>query len=451
MNSPKEYQLTHFFNQITAKFQNWESQTLSQLGTKDLSMKEMNVLEAVSQKAAQGRNTMTEVAESLSIRISSLTTAASALVRKGYLQRESAADDRRIIRLCLTQKGEEANKLHNNLQQQMIQKVSEMLDERQMDALLHSLGNIDEFFRGKPNLELSTDPMPSGISPTQKGTATMSIQFLTDSTADILPQEGAERNIAVVPLLVNFPDACYHDGVDIGHTEFYEKLVAAENLPTTSQPTPQEFLPAFEAAKESGTELICVMLSGGLSGTYQSACIAKEICDYDGIYVVDSQSAVNGMRLLIDLGCVLRDEGKSAPEIVAALEEARGRVRLLALADTLTYLHKGGRVSSAVNIAGALMRVKPLFSMTDGKLALAGKGMGVKDGIAKMVATLDGKEMDSRLPLYVGYTRDEALSQKLIAQLSEKYPDKQIQNNSVGAVIGTHIGPGATVVTYLEV
>lgn len=444
MNSPKEYQLTHFLSQITTKFQNWESQTLSQLGTKDLSMKEMNVLEAVSQKAAQGRNTMTEVAESLSIRISSLTTAASALVRKGYLQRESAADDRRIIRLCLTPKGEEANQLHNSLQQQMIQKISEKLDQSQMDALLHSLGNIDEFFRGKPALDLDA---PSTV----KGTKPMSIQFLTDSTADILPQEGAERNIAVVPLLVNFPDACYHDGVDIGHTEFYEKLVAAETLPTTSQPTPQEFLPAFEAAKEAGTELICVMLSGGLSGTYQSACIAKELCDYEGIYVVDSQSAVNGMRLLIDLGCVLRDEGKSAPEIVATLEEARGRVRLLALADTLTYLHKGGRVSSAVSIAGALMRVKPLFALNDGKLELAGKGMGVKDGIAKMVATLEGKSMDARLPLYVGYTRDEALSQKLIAQLGEKYPDKNIQNNSVGAVIGTHIGPSATVVTYLEV
>ncbi len=447
MDSCRDSELTKFFAQITAKFQNWEAQTFSQMGTKDLSIKELNVLETVSAKTAQGRNTMTEVAAELSIRISSLTTAATALVRKGYLQREQVAEDRRIIRLRLTPKGEAANKLHSALQAQMTHRVSELLDEHQMDSLLNSLNHIDTLFKGRPNL---TANFTQNSTSAQKGTPNMSIQFLTDSTADILPQEGASRNIGVVPLLVNFADVSYRDGEDIDHATFYEKLVAAEGLPTTSQPTPQEFLPAFEAAKEAGTQLICVMLSGNLSGTYQSACIAKEICDYDGIYVVDSRSAVCGIRLLIDLGIQLRDQGLTAPQIVAELEEARTKVRLVALADTLTYLHKGGRVSSAVNIAGALMRVKPVFAMVDGKLDLFAKGMGVKDGVTKIVKSMEGKTIDSRLPLYVGYTRDEALSQKLIGQLQEVYPQNPIENHSVGAVIGTHIGPSATVVAYLE-
>lgn len=279
----------------------------------------------------------------------------------------------------------------------------------------------------------------------------MSIRILTDSTSDILPQEAQERGMMVVPLRVTFGEESFQDNVDITHKEFYEKLAGVENLPTTSQPTPEDFLAHFEQVKEQGDTLICILLSGALSGTVQSAQIAKEICGYKEIYVVDSKQAVIGMRTLVDLACVLIEEGKSAQEIVAELESARDRVRLYAMVDTLEYLHKGGRLSSSVAVVGTLLKVKPIITLKDGALEVVGKGMGTKDGLKKMMG-LVGEELhsDPRLPVYFGYTYGDGPCGQFREQASEKYGLTNTQTHSVGAVIGAHVGPGATVITYLE-
>ena len=279
----------------------------------------------------------------------------------------------------------------------------------------------------------------------------MAIRILTDSTSDILPQEAQERGFMLVPLRVNFPDQGYRDNVDITHAEFYEKLAASDKLPTTSQPTPEDFLSCFEQAKEQGDTLICILLSGGLSGTVQSAQIAKELCDYENIYVVDSRQATAGIRVLVDLACQLIQEGKSAQEIVAELEQARERVRLYIMVDTLEYLHKGGRLSGAVNVVGTMLKVKPLIALKDGVLDMVGKGMGTKDAM-KGILKLMGEQLnaDPRLPVYFVYAGKESNCVQLRAQAEEKYGLTATESHSVGAVLGTHVGPGAAAVAYLE-
>ena len=277
------------------------------------------------------------------------------------------------------------------------------------------------------------------------------IRILTDSTSDILPQEAGQRGITVVPLRVNFGQESVRDNVDITHQEFYERLAAAQELPTTSQPTPEDFLPHFEKAREDGDTVICIMLAGSLSGTVQSALIAKDICGYENIYVVDSTQTVIGLRALVDLAMLLAQQGKSAAEIVSELEQARARVRLYAMVDTLEYLHKGGRLSAAVKVVGTLLKVKPLITLKDGALSVVGKAMGVKEG-QKALLKLTGEELnnDPRLPVYFGYTCKEAACGQLRALAEEKYGLTHTQTHSVGAVIGTHVGPGATVIAYLE-
>lgn len=279
----------------------------------------------------------------------------------------------------------------------------------------------------------------------------MAIRILTDSTSDILPQEAQERNLMVVPLRVNFADQGYQDGVDITHQEFYEKLSKVEQLPTTSQPTPDDFLACFEQVKEQGDTLICILLSGGLSGTAQSAQIAKELCDYENIYVVDSRQATAGIRALVDLACLLVKEGKSAEEIVAELEQARDRVRVYIMVDTLEYLHKGGRLSGAVNVVGTMLKVKPLLTLKDGVLGMVGKGMGTKDA-QKGVLKLVGEQLnaDPRLPVYFVYSAKESNCIQLRALAEEKYGIQCAESHSVGAVLGTHVGPGAAAIAYLE-
>lgn len=279
----------------------------------------------------------------------------------------------------------------------------------------------------------------------------MPIRILTDSTSDILPQEARERGIEVMPLQVAFGEELYRENVDLSHQAFFEKLSAAKELPKTSQLTPQEFLPYFEGAREAGDSLICLPLAGALSGTTQSARIAKEICGYDKIYILDTQQAVVGLRILVDLACLLRDQGLSAPEIAGELEGAKTRIRLYAMLDTLEYLHKGGRLSASVAMVGTLLKVKPLVSLIEGEVTVVGKGMGVKKGMESMMKLMgETLNADPRLPVYFGYTQSGEICGQFQALAQERYGLPRTETHSVGASIGTHVGPGGTVVAYLE-
>lgn len=153
MTSQQERDLNCFFVQVFNKILAWEDQALTRIGARDLSVKELHVLEATSNLMQQGRNTMTSIAEELSIRVSSLTTAVNTLVRKGYLLREGVPGDRRVIRIRLTQLGEQANRMHTEFHQRMIRSAVEQLSSAELDVLLHSLSGLDRFFTGITHLE----------------------------------------------------------------------------------------------------------------------------------------------------------------------------------------------------------------------------------------------------------------------------------------------------------
>lgn len=146
MTEPQHEELNHFFVHVFNQILAWEEQALSRVGARDLSVKELHVLEAVSDLAAENRNTMTQTADALAIRVSSLTTAVNTLVRKGYLERGGEPGDRRVIRLWLTPKGEEANRLHAQFHARMVEEAASELEEGELDALLRSLRQLERFF-----------------------------------------------------------------------------------------------------------------------------------------------------------------------------------------------------------------------------------------------------------------------------------------------------------------
>jgi len=148
MTAQHEERLNDFFVHIFNKILAWEEQALSRVGSRDLSVKELHVLEAVAELTARDSNTMTSVAEQLSVRVSTLTTAVNTLVRKGYLVREGLPGDRRVIRVLLTEKGEEANRLHSQFHTHMIQSAASQLTEMELEVLLLSLSKLDQFFTG---------------------------------------------------------------------------------------------------------------------------------------------------------------------------------------------------------------------------------------------------------------------------------------------------------------
>ena len=189
---------------------------------------------------------------------------------------------------------------------------------------------------------------------------------------------GYKEQVRVVPLTVHFGDREYIDGVTIDHKTFYEKLVEEDTLPTTSQATPDAFAKEFEAAKQAGESCVVITLSGKLSGTCQSASIAA--ADYENVYVVDSGTASVGGGVLTERVLQLRDEGLSAQEIAARLNEEKQLIVTVALVDTLEYLKRGGRISKSLAFAGTMLQIKPVLAVTDGEIQLLGKARGSKMG-----------------------------------------------------------------------
>ena len=280
----------------------------------------------------------------------------------------------------------------------------------------------------------------------------MSVKFLVDSAADLTLDEAKELGVTHLPLKVLFGEEEYLDGVTLSHQEFYEKLAACDKLPTTSQASPAEFEKVFGELTAGGDEVVAITVSSQLSGTYQSACIGAD--EFEGkVYVVDSMNVTLGERLVLMRGIQLAREGLTAREITDKLNEEKGRIRLYAVLDTLENLKKSGRISAATAIAGTMLSIKPAVAVEEGKVAMAGKARGANQGnklLKDLVAKTGGIDFDKPHTLAYSGPSNERL-QKFIAEsadLWDGHPQPPIA--TVGAVIGTHVGPGAWALAYFE-
>ena len=277
----------------------------------------------------------------------------------------------------------------------------------------------------------------------------MSVRILIDSTAD-LPREFRDR-MMVVPLTIHFGQEEFLDGVNITGTQFYEKLVESDVLPTTSQATPYDFQQYFEKAVEAGDQVVAILISHKLSGTYQSACIAA--ADYpDQVYVIDSHSVALGSGILAQYALELADKGLTASEIADVITEKRDEVRLIALLDTLEYLKKGGRISKTAAVAGSLLSIKPVVEVRDGEILVLGKARGSRQGNNMLVQQIEkAGGVDFKKPLLLGYTGlNDSLLQKYVQDSAALWKDQRevLPQALVGSVVGTYAGPGAVAVAF---
>lgn len=276
------------------------------------------------------------------------------------------------------------------------------------------------------------------------------IRILTDSSADILPAEAARMGVEVVPLTVTFEDGTVlRDGIDQTSDEFYAKLAVCDKLPTTSQPSPDAFIPHFEEAMAVGDTTIAILISGELSGTLQSARIAAQTVEYEDIHFIDSRNATLGLRLLVELALKLRDEGHSAPHIVEELEKVKQRIRLLAIVDDLKYFRKGGRLPAAAAFAGAVLGIKPVVSVVEGKVVLAGKARGLPGAYVALFKLMDEQGgLDSSMPYVLGYTARRKGAEPLHRYLTSNLKLPACPLYHIGVAVGTHAGPGACGIAF---
>lgn len=287
-----------------------------------------------------------------------------------------------------------------------------------------------------------------------EGAAARRVHIITDSASDLAA--GEFPDVSVVPLTISFGNDSFEDGVNLTHRQFYEKLVESDELPRTSQATPFAFTQVLAEKLgqpgEGGTdEAVIITLSAKLSGTYDSALGAAEPWGAR-VHVVDSTNVTVGEKALVAYAIRLVKQGVCASEVAAELNRVKGRIRLVALLDTLEYLQKGGRISKTVAIAGGMLSIKPVISIQDGLVVMLGKARGSKKGnnlLIQQVQNAGG--IDFSLPFFLGYTGlGDDLIKKYIEDSRAVWEEgvDEVRYSTVGGTIGTHVGPGAIALAF---
>ena len=281
----------------------------------------------------------------------------------------------------------------------------------------------------------------------------MSIRIITDSASDIPQELAKEWDVTVMPLTVRFGEEEYYDGVTLTNDGFYEKLIETDEFPKTSQIPPYRYEEEFGKAIKAGDEVICINLSSKLSGCYQSACIAAE--EFEGkVHVIDSLQVCVGLYILVEYAVRLRNDGKTASEIISALEVAVPQTRVIAVFDTLEYLKKGGRISPTAAAFGNMLAIKPVISIVDGVVEVLGKARGSKNGhnlLREYVNKAGGIWWERPVCLAYSGLSDVMLT-KYIADSAELYAghEEEFHITHVGATIGTYAGAGAIALAFFE-
>ena len=278
------------------------------------------------------------------------------------------------------------------------------------------------------------------------------VRIITDSAADFEPRELQEKNIACIPLMVMFGESEYQENVNLGKDQFYELLLSCEELPKTSQASPQVLLDLFDDAAAAGDEAVYLTISSGISGTYQTAMSTRSMVEGEGLYVLDTMNATGGQRLLVEYAVKLRDEGKTAEQIVEAVEALRDKIVLYACIDTLEYLYKGGRISRTAYTLGSMAQIKPIIRVDEqGGIEVPAKAMGMRKGMDMLCKKAEQVPYNKAFPFYVMYTNHKEAAQKLaekIRAMGIEVGDDQIIQ--VGAAIGAHVGPDACGIVYVK-
>ncbi|WP_308857698.1 DegV family protein [uncultured Oscillibacter sp.] len=278
----------------------------------------------------------------------------------------------------------------------------------------------------------------------------MAVQIITDSTSDLTEQEQRELNVHMLHMRVIFEDGVYTDGVDITKEQFYEKQAQAKILPKTTQVNPQEYCDAFEPLLENGDEVVAIIMSSRLSGTFQSAQIAKNMAKGgERLHLVDSLNVTIGEGLLVREAVRMRDAGATGAQIAAALEELKHRVRFVAFIGTLKYLKMGGRISTSTAVLGTMLGISPVVAIVDGEVKSVGQVRGKQKILSYTLDFFREYPVDSRHCVVFGHSR--------CLETMEGYRDKCVQAlgirdyawDELGAVIGTHSGPGCYGVAYI--
>ena len=278
----------------------------------------------------------------------------------------------------------------------------------------------------------------------------MSTYIIADTMCDV-PREYIDKyNIKIMPLTVHFGEESYLDGIDITPEQFFNKLEKSVELPKTSQVTPVEFSKVFKEELNKGNKILAILGSSHLSGTHDSAILAKEELGSKDIFIIDSEAISLGAGMLVIKAAELAKEGKPAEEIYQIIEESKKKMRHLIVIGNLKYIYKGGRISFTSSVLGSVLNIKPILTVREGKLEMIDKTRGMKKAIAILLDTLkkNGLSLDNKI-IGINHSICPEYADYIEQQIKLEYSVSEIIRGEVGSVIGTHAGPNC-VAFYFE-
>lgn len=275
-----------------------------------------------------------------------------------------------------------------------------------------------------------------------------SIQVVTDSACDLSPTTVEERDVRVVPLTIRFGSEELVDRDELSSKEFWDRVVTGPDMPSTAAPSPGAFQEAFLAARDAGsTGVVAVMLSSGLSATYQSACSAAEaVADRIPVRVVDTLSVTMGQGLLVLAAADMVAEGRSLDDIEATLNDMKGRTHVYGAIDSLDYLRRGGRIGGAGQLVGSLLSIKPVIHVVDGVVEVESK----QRTRSRALAYLANKAVEAGPLDRLGSTNGAAPDfDEVLEMLRKATSDHELVTGDLGPVVGSHAGPASIGVCFI--
>ena len=275
------------------------------------------------------------------------------------------------------------------------------------------------------------------------------VAIITDSTANLPEPILQEYGIHVLPLKVIWGEESLDDGVDITPTAFYTRLAQSETMPTTSQVTIGEFKQLFEKLHGDGYEILAILISSGLSGTMASAEQAKTELPDAKIELFDSKSTISELAFQVLAGARAAHAGATLAECVAVCEKVRQNSGVVFAVDTMEFLHRGGRIGGGKRFLGTLLNIKPILTVTDGKVDALDQTRTRKKSLARLVEIVaDRVAGKSNVRLGVAHANDPDVAQNLLVMASDQLNPSETLLTDLSPAIGTHVGPGTMALAY---
>jgi len=274
------------------------------------------------------------------------------------------------------------------------------------------------------------------------------IKIITDSTADLSKEIYEKYDIEVLPLLINFGEESYLDGVEINPNKIFERIEKEDVLPTTAQVIPSRFIETYKKYLSEGYKIISIHMSSSMSGTYQSACIAKETLETQDIIVIDSQNVTAALGILVIKAAKLREKGYDIAKIEEELNNIKDKIRLSVYFDSLEYLVRGGRISKTAGKVGGILGIKLILEIRDGLMSVKDKIRGNKKSIKKIISDLENANLDDEVPVILIDVNNIEIKEALRAYM--KNNKVNFVECPVGSTVSIHSGPGCCGLVFLN-